>query len=140
MPTTVLRRLTPVLSTTVLYGLCYAVSSLRFDVTIYSGVILRDYLVNLLLAYALFALSKRIWVFLLLQTLLMGVLYIGNAIKLSFFGGPIVPDDVYSLRTLLLLLEGWQFYLAALPMYSRPISRVCNSRNTHTRFDSANSA
>lgn len=116
MPTTVLRRLTPVLSTTVLYGLCYTVSSLRFDVTIYSGVILRDYLVNLLLAYALFALSKRIWVFLLLQTLLMGVLYIGNAIKLSFFGGPIVPDDVYSLRTLLLLLEGWQFYLAALPL------------------------
>ena len=28
----------------------------------------------------------------------------------------IVPDDVYALRTLLLLLEGWQFYLAALPL------------------------
>jgi phosphoglycerol transferase MdoB-like AlkP superfamily enzyme len=111
-----LYRLIPVFSTAVLYGLCYAISSLRFDVTIYSGVILRDYLVNLLLAYALFALSKRTWVFLLLQTLLMGVLYIGNAVKLSFFGGPIVPDDVYSLRTLLLLLEGWQFYLAALPL------------------------
>ena len=27
-----------------------------------------------------------------------------------------MPDDVYALRTLLLLLEGWQFYLAALPL------------------------
>jgi phosphoglycerol transferase MdoB-like AlkP superfamily enzyme len=112
----ILYRLLPILSTAVIYALCYTISSLRFDVTIYSGVIVRDYLVNLLLAYALFALSKRTWVFLLLQTLLMGVLYIGNAVKISFFGGPIQPDDIYALRTLLLLLEGWQFYLAALPL------------------------
>ena len=46
----------------------------------------------------------------------MALLYVGNAVKISFFGGPIVPDDVYALRTLLLLLEGWQFYLAALPL------------------------
>ncbi len=111
-----LSRLLPVASTAVIYALCYAISTLRFDVTIYSGVIVRDYLVNLLLAYVLFALSKRAWVFLLLQVLLMGVLYIGNAVKLSFFGGPILPDDLYALRTLLLLLEGWQFYLAALPL------------------------
>jgi phosphoglycerol transferase MdoB-like AlkP superfamily enzyme len=51
-----------------------------------------------------------------LQGLLMALLYVGNAVKISFFGGPIVPDDVYALRTLLLLLEGWQFYLAALPL------------------------
>jgi len=112
----ILRKLLPVFSTAIIYALCYTVSALRFDVTIYSGVIVRDYLVNLLLAYALFALSKRIWVFLLLQALLMGVLYIGNAVKLSFFGGPILPDDLYALRTLLLLLQGWQFYLAALPL------------------------
>jgi hypothetical protein len=112
----ILYRLLPVVSTAVIYALCYAISTLRFDVTIFSGVIGRDYLVNLLLGYALFALSKRAWVFLLLQVLLMGVLYIGNAVKLSFFGGPIMPDDLYALRTLLLLLEGWQFYLAAIPL------------------------
>lgn len=109
-------RLLPILSTAVIYALCYAISAWRFDVVIYQGVILRDFAVNLLLAYALFALSRRTWVFLLLQVLLMGVLYIGNAVKLSFFGGPIQPDDLYALRTLLLLLEGWQFYLAALPL------------------------
>ena len=44
----------------------------------------------------------------------MGVLYVGNAIKISFFGGPIMPDDVFALRSMLLILEGWQFLAAAL--------------------------
>lgn len=112
----ILFRLLPVASTAVIYALCYEISAWRFDVVINQSVILRDLLVNLLLAYVLFALSKRAWVFLLLQLLLMSLFYIGNAVKLSFFGGPIQPDDLYALRTLLLLLEGWQFYLAALPL------------------------
>ncbi len=110
------RYLLPVLSTALYYGLYYGISALRFDVVIVPQAIFRDYALNLLLAYALFALSRRTRVFLLLQGLLMGVLYIGNAVKISFFGGPVMPDDVYALRTLLLLLEGWQFYLAALPL------------------------
>jgi len=112
----VLRNLLPVISTALFYGLFYAISALYFEVAIWTHTIARDYTLNLVLAYALLALSRRAWVFLLLQGLLMGVLYIGNAVKISFFGGPIMPDDVYALRTLLLLLEGWQFYLAALPL------------------------
>jgi phosphoglycerol transferase MdoB-like AlkP superfamily enzyme len=111
-----LRLLLPVLSTAVFYGLFYAVAALGFDVVIVPKAIVRDYLLNLAFAWALVALSRRLWVFLLLQGLLMALLYIGNAVKISFFGGPIMPDDVYALRTLLLLLEGWQFYLAALPL------------------------
>jgi len=34
----------------------------------------------------------------------MGILYVGMR-KISFFGGPIMPDDVYALRSLLLILE-----------------------------------
>jgi len=112
----VLRNLLPVISTALFYALYYAIAAQRFDVAIWTHTIFRDYALNLVLAYALFALSKRAWVFLLLQGLLLGVLYIGNAVKISFFGGPIMPDDVYALRTLLLLLQGWQFYLAALPL------------------------
>jgi phosphoglycerol transferase MdoB-like AlkP superfamily enzyme len=110
------RLLLPVLSTAVFYGLFYAVAALGFDVVIVPKAIVRDYLLNLALAWTLVALSRRLWVFLLLQGLLMALLYIGNAVKISFFGGPIMPDDVYALRTLLLLLEGWEFYLAALPL------------------------
>jgi phosphoglycerol transferase MdoB-like AlkP superfamily enzyme len=55
-------------------------------------------------------------VFVVLQGLLMGVLYVGNAVKISFFGGPIMPDDAYALRSLLLVLEGWHFIAAAVPL------------------------
>jgi phosphoglycerol transferase MdoB-like AlkP superfamily enzyme len=112
----ILRLLLPVFSTAVFYALFYAISAVGFDVAIAPKAIARDYLLNLFLAYTLAALSRRLWVFVVLQGLLMALLYVGNAVKISFFGGPIVPDDVYALRTLLLLLEGWQFYLAALPL------------------------
>jgi len=125
---TTLRCLLPVLSTALFYALYYAISALQFDVAIWHHTIARDYTLNLLVAYALFALSRRAWVFLLLQGLLMGVLYVGNAVKISFFGGPIVPDDAYALRTLLLLLEGWQFYLAALPLVAIASLLIFNFR------------
>ena len=116
MPQSTSRVLLPVLSTALFYALYYAIGLLGFDVAVVPAAIPRDYALNLLLAYAIFELSSRAWVFLLVQGLLMAVLYVGNAVKISYFGGPIMPDDVYALRTLLLLLEGWQFYLAALPL------------------------
>jgi len=118
MPTykTVLQRLLPVISTAVFYALYYLISSLQFDVQILASAVPFDYLLQLLVAYILLALSRRIWVFIVLQGLLMGVLYIGNAVKISFFGGPIMPDDVYALRSLLLVLDGWHFVAAALPL------------------------
>jgi phosphoglycerol transferase MdoB-like AlkP superfamily enzyme len=106
----------PIASTAFFYALYYAVCALRFDIAIAPGIIRYDFTLNLILGYALIALSKRVWVFLLLQGLLMGLMYVGNAIKISFFGGPILPDDLYALRALLLILEGWKFYLAALPL------------------------
>ncbi len=110
------RLLLPFLSTAFFYAVCYVIGVLVFDVAIAPQAIPRDYALNLLLAYAIYELSNRTWVFLLIQGLLMSVLYIGNAVKISYFGGPVMPDDVYALRALLLLLEGWQFYLAALPL------------------------
>ncbi len=116
MPPSTRRVLLPIVSTAFFYAVCYAIGVLVFDVAVVPAAIPRDYALNLLLAYALFELSNRAGVFLLVQGLLMALLYIGNAVKISYFGGPIMPDDVYALRALLLLLEGWQFYLAALPL------------------------
>ncbi len=48
-----------------------------------------------------------------LQWLMIAILYVGNAAKLAFFGGPMVPDDVFALRSLLLILSGWQLVLVA---------------------------
>jgi len=118
MPTlkTVLQKLLPVISTTLFYALYYLISSLHFDVQIKPAAVPFDFLLQLLVAYLLFALSRRLWVFVVLQGLLMGLIYVGNAVKISFFGGPIMPDDVYALRSLLLVLEGWHFIAAALPL------------------------
>jgi phosphoglycerol transferase MdoB-like AlkP superfamily enzyme len=46
----------------------------------------------------------------------MGILYLGNPIKIAFFGGPLMPDDIFALRSLLLILNGWKFFALALPL------------------------
>ncbi|MCL7420904.1 MAG: LTA synthase family protein [Methylobacter sp.] len=111
-----LSKLLPVISTTVLYALYYLISVFKFDVQIHFKAVPYDYLLQIIIAYLLFAFSKRLWIFLVIQSLVMGILYVGNAIKISFFGGPIMPDDIYALRSLLLILDGWRFFAAAVPL------------------------
>ncbi|MSS76471.1 MAG: LTA synthase family protein [Methyloglobulus sp.] len=115
-------KLIPLISTALFYLAFNLIGALKFDVMIkaqaitigFISNIALDFMVNLAVAYVLSALSRRVSIFLVLQALIMGVLYIGNAIKISFFGGPIMPDDVFALRSMLLILEGWQFVAAAL--------------------------
>ncbi|MEK6202320.1 MAG: LTA synthase family protein [Desulfobulbaceae bacterium] len=104
----ILTLLLPAISTGVAYYLTYLVSKSWFSVSLYSQAMNRDFPLLLAISYLLFFLSRSIWTFIALQWLIIGILYIGNAVKLSFFGGPMVPDDVYALRSLLLILNGWQ--------------------------------
>ncbi|MFZ2311077.1 MAG: LTA synthase family protein [Methylobacter sp.] len=109
-------KLLPLLSTTLLYALYYLISTIKFDVQILPVAVPYDFLLQLGVAYILFAFSKRLWIFLVIHALVMGILYVGNAVKISFFGGPIMPDDVYALQSLLLILDGWRFFAAAIPL------------------------
>jgi phosphoglycerol transferase MdoB-like AlkP superfamily enzyme len=111
-----LKKLLPIFSTALFYLVYYLISTFKFDVQIEAAAIFYDFLLQLAVGYILFALSKRVWIFLVIQALVMGILYIGNAVKISFFGGPIMPDDVFALRSLLLILEGWRFFAAAIPL------------------------
>ena len=86
LPGTLLRTGLPVLSTALFYAVYYLVSAAQFDVHIAAAAVPFDYLLQLLIAYTLFALSRRVWVFVVLQGLLMAVLYVGNAVKIAFFG------------------------------------------------------
>lgn len=104
----ILTLILPAISTSLAYGLAYLASTFYFSVSISPLGLSRDFPLILGLSYLLFFLSRNIWTFLGLQWLIIGILYIGNAVKLSFFGGPMVPDDVYALRSLLLILNGWQ--------------------------------
>lgn len=126
-----LKKSLPLISTTLLYTIFYLISSLKFDVQIKTQAIPFDFLLQLGFSYILFALSKRLWIFLIIQTLIMGILYVGNAIKISFFGGPIMPDDVYALRSLLLILEGWRFFAAAIPLAAIACLLVFNFSMRH---------
>lgn len=110
------RKLIPLISTALFYIIFYLISTFKFDVQLEPIAVLMDFLLQLLIAYLLYALSRRVSTFLVIQALLMGLLYIGNAIKIAFFGGPIMPDDVFALRSLLLILEGWRFFAAAIPL------------------------
>jgi phosphoglycerol transferase MdoB-like AlkP superfamily enzyme len=110
------RKLMPLVSTALFYFIFYLVSALKFDVQLKAIAVLMDFSLQLLIAYLLYALSRRVSAFLVIQALVMGILYIGNAIKIAFFGGPIMPDDVFALRSLLLILEGWRFFAAAIPL------------------------
>ncbi len=106
--------LLPIYSTTFFYALYYIISAFQFDVQIDSSAIPLDYAIHSCLAYILYALSRRAWSFVILHALIMGILYVGNPIKIAFFGGPIMPDDIFALRSLLLILSGWQFIALAL--------------------------
>ena len=131
IPNTMLRTGLPALSTALFYALYYLVSAWQFDVYIAPAAVPFDYLLQLILAYLLFALSRRLWAFLALQGLLMALLYVGNAMKIAFFGGPIVPDDSYALRSLLLILDGWHFVALVLPLAAVAALLLLNLRLRH---------
>ena len=105
--------LLPALSASLAYGIAYLASTWFFSVAILPLGVARDFPFILAISYLLFFLSRNIWAFIALQWVIIAILYIGNAAKLAFFGGPMVPDDVYALRSLLLILSGWQRLLVA---------------------------
>jgi phosphoglycerol transferase MdoB-like AlkP superfamily enzyme len=109
-------RLLPSLSTVLFYGVYYFIGSQYFDVQIRPGAVPFDLTLLLIFSYLVYALSRRVWLFVVFQGLFMALLYVGNAVKISYFGGPIMPDDVFALRALLLVLEGWHFFAAAVPL------------------------
>ena len=106
----------PIYSTIFLYVFYYLISAWQFDVEIVSSSIPLDGFVQLIFAYILYALSRKAWIFVVLHALIMGILYLGNPIKIAFFGGPLMPDDIFALRSLLLILNGWKFFALALPL------------------------
>ena len=75
-----LRWLIPVVSTAFLYGLVYLAAWQFFDVKIVPRRAAADFTLELALGFVLFALARRVWPFLLLQTLLLCSLYIGSEI------------------------------------------------------------
>ena len=98
----------PPAAVVLLYGALQAVAADALRVSLQPEAIPADLAVHCLLAIALRALSRTTPAFLAVLALLMGLVHLGNAMKIAILGGPLMPDDGASLRTLLLLLDdGW---------------------------------
>lgn len=75
-----------------------------------------DFAVQLLIGYALFCISRRVWAFLVVQGLWMGLLYIGNAVMIRFFERPIAPADLGAFGALVKVLPPLQLAYLAVPL------------------------
>jgi hypothetical protein len=75
---------------------------------------LLDLAMHLVVGALLFAHARSLALFLPAVGLLMVVLHLGNAAKIAILGGPIMPDDVAALRSLFLILQGWQLVVASI--------------------------
>lgn len=75
-----------------------------------------DFAVQVLIGYALFCISRRVWAFLLVQGLWMALLYIGNAIMIRFFERPIGPSDTGAFGALVKVLPPIQLAYLVVPL------------------------
>jgi phosphoglycerol transferase MdoB-like AlkP superfamily enzyme len=73
-----------------------------------------DLIAHLLIGALLFGMSSSLPRFLLGASALFTTLTLGNALKISILGGPLMPDDFVAARNMFMLLDGWQLVGAAL--------------------------
>jgi hypothetical protein len=111
-----LRWLTPLVASAVLYGIAYAVSRWVFEVKIQLERVPYDFALLVAIAYLLYWASRRIWAYLLLLTVLVGVIYIGSAAKIIYLDRPIMPEDIYNVSALFRILGVWGWPVVALPL------------------------
>lgn len=86
----------------------HAGMDLLFSVKPGSKAFPADLIAHLLIATLLFLMSHNLTRFVLGTIALFTVLTLGNALKMTILGGPVMPDDFVSARNMLMLLDGWQ--------------------------------
>lgn len=106
----------PPVSTLILILLLGSLLSLSFGTTLWISGLIGDWVAGTLLAYWMYALLRPWWVFLVLQTLVMGTLYVANGFKIYFFSVPVRPTDFQDIPVLLDQVNGWRFLVMATPL------------------------
>jgi phosphoglycerol transferase MdoB-like AlkP superfamily enzyme len=97
--------------TALYYVLLQVVTWVWFDVAIKPSAIPMDLFAHLLLGAALYALARSPAWFVSVLLVLLPLFHLVNAGKMAMLGGPVMPDDFSALRSLFLILHGWQFAL-----------------------------
>jgi hypothetical protein len=116
LPHPALRHLVPLLSTLLIMTACNLAVRHYFGYSMTGLGLVADFAAEAGFSYWLYYLIRRLWVFLLLQALVLGALYIGNGIKVELLSAPILPSDLNTLSVLLDVLFGWRFVAALVPL------------------------
>jgi hypothetical protein len=90
-----------------------AVFDLTFDVRPKPKAFWADLTAHLLAGALLFSIAFNLRRFVLATFALFTALALGNALKVSILGGPLMPDDFVAAKNMLLLLDGWLLIGAA---------------------------
>ena len=121
--------LLPLISTLALYLLlAVIIGGMVLDLWYEPKAIAYDLALQTLVAYLLYALIRKPWVFLLMQTLVMMLVFIGHAGKSAFHGVPVTPDDVFSVPNLVWLLPFHQQILVLLVVAALALLAVTSLR------------
>ncbi|MDP2003790.1 MAG: LTA synthase family protein [Desulfurivibrionaceae bacterium] len=94
-------------TTTFWYVLLKGMTWLCFEVAVAPGAIAYDLAAHLLFGAILYALARGAGCFFVSISILLTLLHCGNAAKVAILGGPAMPDDLWALPSLFLLLQGW---------------------------------
>lgn len=106
----------PVVSTLLLYLIADLFAQQLFQIRIVRSRMLWDGGLLLAISWLLFLASRRIWIFLLIQTLLIAALWIGNPVKIALLGRPMMPDDIDSFPALIEVLGPLGWVALCLPL------------------------
>lgn len=123
-----LRWLIPASSTALLLALGLHALHAYYGIDFTARGELTEFCAELLIAYLLFAVSRRIWLFLLLQAVFTALLLFANAAKIQALEAPIVPADFSAIHELFDVLSGWRFFLALAPLVLIPLLFILNLR------------
>ncbi len=90
----------PLVSTPVLFLLMTVLAKSLFGVALEGPGWIRELLLELLLGFVLLAFSRRGWLFVIVQALLMAMLTLGAAAKIAVWGWPPRPEEILALPEL----------------------------------------
>jgi phosphoglycerol transferase MdoB-like AlkP superfamily enzyme len=101
------------------YYLAQGTMNLLFDVKPGAQAVRQDLIAHLVIGALLFGMARSLPRFMLGAAALFTTLTLGNALKISILGGPLMPDDFVAAKNMFLLLDGWQL-LGAIAMVALP--------------------
>ncbi|UHD15938.1 LTA synthase family protein [Thiocapsa bogorovii] len=96
------------------YLAAQAAMDLLFEVKPGPEAFRADLIAHLMIGTLLYGMSSNLVRFALATAALFTALTLGNALKMSILGGPLMPDDFVAAKNMLLLLEGWPLAGAVL--------------------------